>query len=93
MERGDPRCDPKEAVDGTAVEPVVEFVYLGSNITRDGDATKEVRRRIRMAGAVCATLHWQSMGFQHSAVEAEVGLVPVAGGVCAAVQCRVLAHA
>ena len=45
-----------EAVDGTAVEPVAEFVYLNSNITRDGDATKEVRRRIGMASAVFATL-------------------------------------
>ena len=37
-----------EAADGTDVEPVAEFVYLGSNITRDGDATKEMgtlRRR------------------------------------------------
>ena len=45
-----------EAADGTAVEPVAEFVYLGSIITRDGDATKEVRRRIGMASAVFATL-------------------------------------
>ena len=34
----------------------MEFVYLGSNITRDGDAMKEVRRQIGMAGAVFATL-------------------------------------
>ena len=45
-----------EDADGTAVEPVAEFVYLGSNITRDGDATKEVRQQIGMAGAVFATL-------------------------------------
>ena len=45
-----------EAADGTAVEPVAEFVYLGSNITRAGDVMKEVRRRIGMAGAVLATL-------------------------------------
>ena len=45
-----------EAADGTAVEPLAEFVYLDSNITRDGDATKEVNRRIGMAGAVFATL-------------------------------------
>ena len=45
-----------EAADGTAVEPVAEFVYLGSNITRDGDATKEVRRRIGTAGSVFATV-------------------------------------
>ena len=45
-----------EAADGTAVKSVAEFVYLGSNITRDRDATKEVRRRIGMAGAVFATL-------------------------------------
>ena len=64
-----------EAADGTTVEPVAEFVYLGSNITRDGHATKEVRRRIGMGG-----------------VEPEVGIVPVAGGVYAAAQCRV-AHA
>ena len=44
-----------EAADDTAVEPVAEFVYLGSKITRDGEATKEVRRRIGMAGAVFAT--------------------------------------
>ena len=45
-----------EAADGTAVDPVTDFVYLGSNISRDGDATKEVRRRTGMAGAVFATL-------------------------------------
>ena len=72
-----------EAADGTAVQLMAEFVYLGSIITRDGDATKDDRRRIGMAG-VCHT--GQSVGFQHSAVEAEVGLVPVAGGACAAVQ-------
>ena len=42
----------------------------------------------------CRVCHTgQSMGFQHSAVEAEVGIVPVTGGACAAVQCRELAHA
>ena len=45
-----------EAADGRAVEPVAEFVYLGSIITRDGDATKEVQRRIGMGSAVFATL-------------------------------------
>ena len=45
-----------EATDGTADETVVTFVYLGSNITRDWDVTKEARRRIGMAGAVFATL-------------------------------------
>ena len=51
-----------EAADGTAVEPVAEFVYLDCNITRAGDATRMGRRRIGMAGAVFATLDkvWDS---------------------------------
>ena len=69
---------------------MTEFVYLGSSITREGDEGGPAADWNGQCG-VCHT--GQSMGFQHSAVEAEVRLVPVAVGVHAAVQCRVLAHA
>ena len=78
-----------EAADGTAVEPVAEFAYLGSNITRDGDATKEVWQRIGLAGVVLATLGkvWDSSIVP---LKLKSGLF---SGVCAAEQCRGLAHA
>ena len=51
-----------EAVDSTAVEPVAEFMYLGSNITRDEDTMKKVQVHNGMAGVVFATLDkvWDS---------------------------------
>ena len=44
-----------EAADSTVVESVAEFIYFGSSITRDVDATKAVRR-IGMAVSVFARL-------------------------------------
>ena len=48
-----------EDADGIAVEPVAEFVYLSSNITRDVDATKEVRDK------ECRRLLVYLTAFQH----------------------------
>ena len=70
-----------EYADGTAVEQVAVFVYLemGTPRRRSGGG---------LEWPVLCLSHWAKCG-----IEAEVGIVPVAGGVCVAVQCRELAHA
>ena len=71
-------------MDGTPVELVAGFVYLGSTITRDGDASKEVQRRTVTAGRHIE----QGLGLEESAFVSQVGPVPVTGGVRAVLECR-----
>jgi hypothetical protein len=41
-----------KTVDGSVVQPVGSFIYLGSKITRGGGVTNEIRRRIGIASIV-----------------------------------------
>ena len=33
-------------IDGETVEPVADFIFLGSKITADGDCSHEIKRRL-----------------------------------------------
>ena len=33
-------------IDGVTVETVADFIFLGSNITADGDCSHEIKRRL-----------------------------------------------
>ena len=33
-------------IDGETIETVTDFVFLGSNITADGDCSHEIKRRL-----------------------------------------------
>ena len=37
-------------IDGEAVETVADFIFLGSEITADGDCSHEIRRRLLPEG-------------------------------------------
>ena len=49
-------------IEGENLECVDQFVYLGSLISRDNDCSKEIRRRIGIAGSALASLRktWKS---------------------------------
>ena len=37
-------------VDGEAVEAVIDFIFLGSKITADGDCSHEIKRQLLLGG-------------------------------------------
>uniref|UniRef100_A0A914WLD1 BED-type domain-containing protein n=1 Tax=Plectus sambesii TaxID=2011161 RepID=A0A914WLD1_9BILA len=56
------RTPPRITINGNQVEELQEFTYLGSVITADGDATRDVTRRIGKAFAIFQRLRsiWNS---------------------------------
>ena len=42
-------------MDGETVEIVVDFIFLGSKITADGDCSHEIKRRLPFEGKVWPT--------------------------------------
>ena len=43
-------------IDGETVEPVAEFIYLGSRITADGDCSHEIKSHLLLVRKVMTTL-------------------------------------
>ena len=43
-------------IDGEAVETVTDFIFLGSNITADGDCSHEIKRRLPLGRKVMNNL-------------------------------------
>jgi hypothetical protein len=56
------RADEPITLDGTSMEEVNDFVYLGSKITTDGDSEVDVQARISKATGAYAALRniWRS---------------------------------
>ena len=44
-------------IDGERVETVSDFIFLGSQITADGDCSHEIRRRLLLGRKVMTNLH------------------------------------
>ena len=44
-------------IDGETVEPVSDFIYLGSKITADGDCSHEIKRRLLTGRKVMTNLN------------------------------------
>ena len=44
-------------IDGEAVETVTDFVFLGSQITSDGDYSHEIKRHLLLGSKVMTKLH------------------------------------
>ena len=42
-------------IDGETMEIVTEFIFLGSNITADGDCSHEIKRRLLLGRKVLPT--------------------------------------
>ena len=43
-------------IDGETVEPVLDFIFLGSKITTDGDCSHEIKRRLLLGMKVMTNL-------------------------------------
>ena len=43
-------------IDGETVEPVTDFIFLGSKITADGDCSHEIKRRLLLERKVMTNL-------------------------------------
>ena len=43
-------------IDGETVETVVDFIFLGSKITADGDCSHEIKRRLLLGRKVMTSL-------------------------------------
>ena len=43
-------------IDGARMETVTDFIFLGSNITADGDCSHEIKRRLLLGRKVMANL-------------------------------------
>ena len=43
-------------IDGETVEAVADFIFLGSQITADGDCSHEIKRRLLLGGKVMTNL-------------------------------------
>ena len=43
-------------IDGETVETVADFIFLGSNITADGDCSHEIKRRLLLGRKVMTNL-------------------------------------
>ena len=43
-------------IDGETVEPVSDFIFLGSNITADGDCSREIKRCLLLGRKVMTNL-------------------------------------
>ena len=44
------------AIDGETVETVVDFIFLGSKITADGDCSHEIKRRLLLGRKLLTNL-------------------------------------
>ena len=44
-------------IDGETVETVVDFIFLGSKITADGDCSHEIKRHLLLGRKVMTNLH------------------------------------
>ena len=44
-------------IDGETVETVVDFIFLGSKITADGDCSHEMKRHLLLGRKVMTNLH------------------------------------
>ena len=44
------------AIDGETVEPVSDFIFLGSKTTADGDCSHEIKRRLLLGRKVMTKL-------------------------------------
>ena len=44
-------------IDGETVETVSDFIFLGSNITTDGDCSHEIKRRLLLGSKVMTSLN------------------------------------
>ena len=44
-------------IDGEAVETVVDFIFLGSKVTADGDCNHEIKRRLLLGRKVMTNLN------------------------------------
>ena len=42
-------------IDGETVETVADFIFLGSQITADGDCRHEIKRHYSLEGKLCPT--------------------------------------
>ena len=43
-------------IDGETVETVADFIFLGSNITADGDCSREIKRHLLLGRKVMTNL-------------------------------------
>ena len=43
-------------IDGETVEPVADFIFLGSKITADGDYSREIKRHLPLGRKVMTSL-------------------------------------
>ena len=43
-------------IDGETMETVTDFIFLGSEITADGDCSHEIKRRLLLGGKVMTNL-------------------------------------
>ena len=43
-------------IDGETMETVIDFIYLGSKITADGDCSHEIKRRLLLGRKVMTDL-------------------------------------
>ena len=43
-------------IDGETMETVIDFIFLGSKITADGDCSHEIKRRLLLGGKVVTNL-------------------------------------
>ena len=43
-------------IDGETVEPVADFIFLGSKITADGDCSREIKRHLLLGRKVMTNL-------------------------------------
>ena len=48
----------KVQVDGTELEEVLKFVYLGGTVTQKGDSEEDIRSRLGKARAAFNQLRW-----------------------------------
>ena len=46
-----------EKIDGKTVETVSDFIFLGSQITEDGDCSQEIKRCLLLGRKVMTNLH------------------------------------
>ena len=49
-------CITSWQIDGETVEPVADFIFLGSKITADGDCSQEIKRRLLLGRKVMTNL-------------------------------------
>ena len=55
-------------IDGETMETVIDFIFLGSKITADGDCSHEIKRRLLLERKVMTNLQFSSVQFSRSVV-------------------------